>query len=155
MGMGVSASIRFGHCELQPHERRLLIHGEPAVLGARAFDVLLALAQRAGELVGKNELMDIVWPDVVVEENTLQVQISTLRKLLGPEAIATIPGRGYRFTVRIQEEAPPTVEATAGARRSPWRPSGLLTPRSSRARPFPFRSACALSSAGAARFRLV
>jgi len=118
MGNGVSASIRFGHCELQPHERRLLIHGEPAVLGARAFDVLLALAQRAGELVGKNELMDIVWPDVVVEENNLQVQISTLRKLLGPEAIATIPGRGYRFTVRIQEEAPPTVEATAGARPS-------------------------------------
>ncbi|RQP23262.1 transcriptional regulator [Albitalea terrae] len=118
MGNGVSASIRFGHCELQPHERRLLIHGEPAVLGARAFDVLLALAQRAGELVAKNELMDIVWPDVVVEENNLQVQISTLRKLLGPEAIATIPGRGYRFTVRIQEEAPPTVEATAGARPS-------------------------------------
>jgi len=117
MGMGVSASIRFGHCELQPHERRLLIHGEPAVLGARAFDVLLALVERAGELVGKNELLDIVWPDVVVEENNLQVQISTLRKLLGPEAIATIPGRGYRFTVRIEQQAPPTVES-AGTRPS-------------------------------------
>jgi len=102
---------------LQPHERRLLVHGEPAVLGARAFDVLLALAHRAGELVGKNELMDTVWPDVVVEENNLQVQISTLRKLLGPEAIATIPGRGYRFTARIEEQAPPPVEP-AGTRPS-------------------------------------
>jgi len=112
IGNGVSASIRFGHCELQPHERRLLIHGEPAVLGARAFDVLLALAKRAGELMGKNELMDIVWPDVVVEENNLQVQISTLRKLLGPDVIATIPGRGYRFTARIDEQVPKAIEST-------------------------------------------
>lgn len=82
------------------------------MLGARAFDVLLALSNRAGELVAKNELMDIVWPDVVVEENNLQVQISTLRKLLGSETIATIPGRGYRFTARIEEQATPLVEST-------------------------------------------
>lgn len=82
------------------------------MLGARAFDVLLALSNRAGELVAKNELMDIVWPEVVVEENNLQVQISTLRKLLGPEIIATIPGRGYRFTARVEEQAPPVIEST-------------------------------------------
>jgi TolB-like protein/Flp pilus assembly protein TadD len=106
LGKGVPASIRFGHCELQAHERRLLIHGEPATIGARAFDVLLALAERPGQLVGKNELLDIVWPDTVVEENNLQVQVSTLRKLLGPDVIATIPGRGYRFTARIEEPTP-------------------------------------------------
>jgi TolB-like protein/Tfp pilus assembly protein PilF len=115
---GVSASIRFGHCELQPHERRLLIHGEPAPIGARAFDVLLALVERAGQLVAKNELLDLVWPGVVVEENNLQVQISTLRKLLGPEAIATIPGRGYRFTARVDEPTATAVAADTGSRPS-------------------------------------
>ena len=75
--------------------------GRPIPLGARAFDVLQALIERRERLVTKNELLDLVWPDVVVEENNLQVQISTLRKLLGPQSIATIPGRGYRFTAAL------------------------------------------------------
>src|SRR5690349_10957202 len=93
-----SAPLRFGRFELRPHERQLLVDGLPAPLGARAFDVLLTLARRPGELVSKHELLDAVWPDLVVEESNLHVQVSTLRKLLGPEPIATIPGRGYRFT---------------------------------------------------------
>jgi predicted ATPase len=60
--------------------------------------VLQALYAHRDRLVTKHELFEIAWPGVVVEENNLQVQISTLRKLLGPYAIATIPGRGYRFT---------------------------------------------------------
>jgi predicted ATPase/DNA-binding winged helix-turn-helix (wHTH) protein len=95
----VTAAYRFGSFELQPDQRRLLVDGRPAVLGPRAFDVLLALVERAGELVSKNQLLDLVWPGLVVEENNLQVQISTLRKLLGPQAIATIPGRGYRWVL--------------------------------------------------------
>jgi TolB-like protein/Tfp pilus assembly protein PilF len=51
--------------------------------------------------VTKEELLDCVWPKLVVEENNLQVQVSALRKILGQEAIATIPGRGYRFTVTL------------------------------------------------------
>src|SRR5512145_2922578 len=70
-----SASLRFGRFELQPHERRLLADGQEAALGARAFDVLLALAQRPGRLVSKRDLMDLVWPDVVVEENNLAAQV--------------------------------------------------------------------------------
>ena len=58
------------------------------------FDLLVALVARAGRLVTKNELLDLVWPGLVVEENNLQVQISALRKLLGPSALATIPGTG-------------------------------------------------------------
>lgn len=54
--------------------------------------MLVALVERAGQLVSKNQLLDLVWSGLVVEENNLQVQISTLRKLLGPQAIATIPG---------------------------------------------------------------
>src|SRR5262245_46517293 len=93
----VSTPYRFGSAELQPDERRLLIDGQPVHLGARAFDVLVVLFERQGHLVPKNELLDLVWPGVVVEENNLQVQISTLRKALGPEAIKTVPGRGYRL----------------------------------------------------------
>ena len=96
-----SSSYRFGAFELQPNERRLLAGGEPVVLGPRAFDLLIALVERPGQLVTKEELLDCVWPKLVVEENNLQVQVSALRKILGQEAIATIPGRGYRFTVTL------------------------------------------------------
>lgn len=96
---------RFGKFEIRPDERSVRVSGEHVVLGARAFDVLLALVQRRDRVVTKNELLDLVWPGVVVEENNLTVQIHSLRKVLGTGAIATIAGRGYRFVL------PPT-EAT-------------------------------------------
>jgi non-specific serine/threonine protein kinase len=99
--------VRFGAFELQPRERRLLHDGEPTVLGPRAFNLLVALVERAGLLVSKDELLEVVWPNLVVEENNLQVQVSTLRKILGPGAIATIPGHGYRFTLTPKREAAP------------------------------------------------
>ena len=94
------AATPFGNprIEIRSAERQLWVDGRSAKLGARAFDVLQALYERRDRLVTKNELLEVVWPGVVVEENNLQVQISTLRKLLGPAAIATIPGRGYQFT---------------------------------------------------------
>jgi predicted ATPase/DNA-binding winged helix-turn-helix (wHTH) protein len=94
----MTETCRFGRIEVRAAERQLLVGGEPAKLGARAFDLLLALVERRERVVSKNELLDLVWPGLVVEENNLQVHISTLRKLLGPAVIATIPGRGYRFT---------------------------------------------------------
>lgn len=94
---------RFGRFELQPATRQLLVDGQPEPLGVRAFDILLALVQRRERVVTKDELLDLVWPGLVVEENNLQVQVSTLRKLLGPGAIATIPGRGYQFTFQVDE----------------------------------------------------
>ncbi len=84
--------------EIRAAERQLLIAGTAVKVGPRAFDVLQALYERRDRLVTKNELLEVVWPGVVVEENNLQVQISTLRKLLGPGTIATVPGRGYQFT---------------------------------------------------------
>jgi TolB-like protein len=93
-----NSSYRFGAFELQPGERRLMASGEPVMLGPRAFDLLVALVERAGQLVTKEELLDIVWPKLVVEENNLQVQVSALRKIIGQGTVATIPGRGYRFT---------------------------------------------------------
>lgn len=104
---------RFGGCELRPATRELVIEGAAASLGRRAFDVLLALIERRERLVPKSELFDLVWPGLVVEENNLQVQISTLRKLLGPQAIATIPGQGYRFAFGLAEETKSELETTA------------------------------------------
>ncbi|MGL6112392.1 MAG: winged helix-turn-helix domain-containing protein, partial [Rubrivivax sp.] len=107
--------LRFGRFELQPHERRLLVDGEPVLLGGRALDVLTVLAERAGSLVTKNELLDRVWPGLVVEEHNIVTQVSGLRKVLGGDLIATIPGRGYRFTARVERaadaEPPPAPDA--------------------------------------------
>jgi DNA-binding winged helix-turn-helix (wHTH) protein len=96
--------MHFDGFQLRLAERQLLVDGAPAKLGSRAFDVLAALVERRGRTVSKNELLEIVWPDVVVEENNLQVQVSALRKLLGAKAIATIPGRGYRFTAALVDQ---------------------------------------------------
>lgn len=116
------ASLRFGRFELQPAQRLLLVDGQPAALGARAFDVLVTLALRPGELVGKAELLDTVWAGLVVEEANLTVQVSSLRKVLGGDVIATVPGRGYRFTARIETTGVPAVgpaAAPAAVRQGP------------------------------------
>jgi predicted ATPase/DNA-binding winged helix-turn-helix (wHTH) protein len=102
-----SPPFRFGRFRLEPARRALLVDGEPARLGARAIDVLVALVQRRDRVVGKNELFDLVWPGLVVEENNLQVHVSALRKLLGAQTIATIPGRGYQFVARLDDEGEP------------------------------------------------
>jgi predicted ATPase/DNA-binding winged helix-turn-helix (wHTH) protein len=111
-----TTTLRFGRFELQPRERRLLVDGRAAHLGARALDLLLALAERAGQLVDKNTLIDLVWPGLIVQENNLPAQMSVLRKLLGEDVIATIPGRGYRFVARLETAAEPPPPAPAQAR---------------------------------------
>ncbi|HET9976827.1 MAG TPA: tetratricopeptide repeat protein [Burkholderiaceae bacterium] len=98
--MPPDSPLRFDHFELHPAERVLRVRGEPVSVGSRAFDVLLVLAQRHERLVTKQELLDLVWPGLVVEEHNIATQISTLRKLLGAGAIATLPGYGYRLTAQ-------------------------------------------------------
>src|SRR5262249_56392675 len=71
------------------------------LLRPRAFDLLVALVDRAGHLVTKDELLDRVWPGVVIEEAALHVQVLALRKILGNEAIATVSGQGYRFALPV------------------------------------------------------
>jgi len=123
-----AAAMRFGRFELQIHERRLLVGGEPAALGARAFDLLLALAERPGRLVGKRTLIDLVWPGLVVQDNNLAAQMSALRKVVGDEVIATIPGRGYRFVARTEAAPQPGhVAATAARDDAPPTTSALPT----------------------------
>ena len=79
-------------------------------LGSRALEILVALLERAGELVTKEELMNLVWPNVFVEPANLTVHISALRRVLrdgreGNRFIVNIPGRGYRFVASISMRA--------------------------------------------------
>lgn len=93
----------FDRFELRLTERLLLDDGQPAEVGARAFDLLVCLLAHRDRVLTKGELLDAVWPGLVVEDNNLSVQVSALRKVLGAQAIATLPGRGYRFALGVRE----------------------------------------------------
>lgn len=100
--MPAAPRYRFGPFLLDPGERRLLRDGEPVELKPKEFDLLAVLAERSGRLVTKDELMEALWPGVVVEENALSVQVSKLRSALGETArdwryVETVPRAGYRF----------------------------------------------------------
>ncbi|MBK9116001.1 MAG: winged helix-turn-helix domain-containing protein [Betaproteobacteria bacterium] len=125
-----AAGWRFGPYEARPTERALLADGVPVKLGGRAFDTLVALLERHERVVGKRELMDTVWPKLVVEENNLQAQVMALRKVMGPAAIATVPGRGYRLTLPVESIGAPArsaapVPAAAAAPRPTNVPANL------------------------------
>jgi DNA-binding winged helix-turn-helix (wHTH) protein len=97
-------AVEFGRFRLLPHRRELRADGVAVELGGRAFDVLMVLTEARGTLVTKDEIMARVWPDTVVEENNLVVQISALRRALGEDRdfIRTVSGRGYRFNAEIR-----------------------------------------------------
>lgn len=97
MGDGRRNGIAFGPFRLDEDTRSLTRAGVPIALRGRAFDVLCALAGAAGGTVSKDDLMAFAWPGVTVEENSLHVHISALRKTLGDGFIITVPGRGYRL----------------------------------------------------------
>jgi DNA-binding winged helix-turn-helix (wHTH) protein/TolB-like protein len=101
---------------------RVGVHGSatPISLGSRAADLLQLFLDRRGELITKNEIMDAVWPNMAVEESNLTVQISALRRALGPSGngtsyIQTVPGRGYRFTPRVYDANGSDMIVLAGA----------------------------------------
>jgi len=122
-----SGAEQFGRFAIFLAERRLHVDGQPVALGSRAFDLLAALVARRDRVVPKDELIDVVWPGLVVEDNNLQVQVSALRKVLGAQAIATVPGRGYQFTVAAAARQPGTAPAPRAAL-----PAGAAPPRASR-----------------------
>jgi DNA-binding winged helix-turn-helix (wHTH) protein len=101
------AALQFGRFRVLLCHRLLLADGAPVELGTRAFDLLLVLLDADGSLVSKKELLSRVWPDVVVSEENLKVQIAALRKALGSErdVIRTEFGRGYRFTGVLHSNA--------------------------------------------------
>ena len=103
------AALEFGRFRVLLRQRQLLADGVPVELGTRAFDLLLALLEADGLLLTKEELVSRVWPDVVVSEENLKVQVSALRKALGADrdVIHTEFGRGYCFTGVLRSNAGP------------------------------------------------
>jgi Tol biopolymer transport system component/DNA-binding winged helix-turn-helix (wHTH) protein len=101
----------FGPFRLDTAEQLLLRDGKPLTLTPKAFEMLVALVERSGHLVEKEELMKVVWADAFVEESNLTNNVSALRKLLGQgkggeNYIETVPKRGYRFTAAVRELTP-------------------------------------------------
>src|SRR5215471_6782800 len=100
-----------GECEIDLARRELRVLGSPVPVGGRAFEIIEVLAQSAGQLVTKDELMNRVWPGAIVMENTLQVHAAAVRKALGPcrGLLRTESRRGYRllgdWTVRSRDAA--------------------------------------------------
>jgi DNA-binding winged helix-turn-helix (wHTH) protein len=115
-------TIEFGRFRVLPRRRELLADGLPIELSGRAFDILLALVEADGLLVTKEDLLNRAWPDRIVEENNLNVQISALRKALGSDRdlIRTEFGRGYRLTAAMRTIAAPNARLGM-TRQGHWR----------------------------------
>jgi TolB-like protein len=109
-------NFRFGRFELQSARRQLLVDGKPAPLGGRAFDVLLTLVEHRDRVVTGNQLFELIWPGLVVEESNLRQQVAALRKVLGQGAIATVPGRGYRFVLPVDATGGPLPDISRSTR---------------------------------------
>ncbi len=113
-------SIRFSEFVLHRRTRRLTRASSTLLVGARAFDLLELLIAHRDRVVGRDEIMEVVWPDAVVGENNLNVQVANLRRILGAEAIVTVPGRGLRFGLEVAPETAPLA--------LPDRPSVVVLP---------------------------
>jgi DNA-binding winged helix-turn-helix (wHTH) protein len=119
MNGGRDAVSWFGRCCVLPRARQLLVDGQPVELGARAFDLLMVLIVAPGTVLTKNEIVSRVWPDTIVEEGNLKVQMSALRKVLSEDrdVIKTIHGRGYVFASEVTAAPAERMPLTA-----PWGP---------------------------------
>ena len=124
---GAKRIYEFGPYYLDPASCLLLRDGERAAIPPKAFDLLVALIENSGRVLGKEELMQIVWPDTFVEEANLAVTISMVRKILGSQPdggqyIETMPRRGYRFAATVREvsdagsDVGPEMSAVSGSR---------------------------------------
>jgi predicted ATPase/DNA-binding winged helix-turn-helix (wHTH) protein len=124
--------IEFGSFRVLADRREILRDGQPVQLGARAFDLLLALVEARGSMVTKDALLQRVWPGRIVEEGNLQAQVSALRRALGDDRdmIRTIPGRGYQFVGHVRNPVvgsePTTVAAAPPLTNLPLELSDLI-----------------------------
>src|SRR5215469_12094022 len=104
--MACSETFHFDEFKLDVRERRLLRGAEVVRLSPKTYDVLVALVQQRGRLVTKDELLTRLWPRLFVEEGSLNVYVSALRKALGEDAhrpiyIETVARSGYRFIAAV------------------------------------------------------
>lgn len=115
-----AATLRLGEFEIDRNSHTLRNQGRAVPLGARALDLLWALVTARGQLVTKDELLRQAWPGLVVEEANVQVQVSALRKVLGPDAIATVPSLGYRLALPITEGGAGPLRHNLSSERTPF-----------------------------------
>jgi DNA-binding winged helix-turn-helix (wHTH) protein/TolB-like protein/Tfp pilus assembly protein PilF len=140
---------RFEGFELDPVRRLLLKEGQAVQLTPKVFDTLLALVRNRGRVMEKDELMQAVWPDTIVEETNLAHNISALRKSLGQKAgdnrfIITAQGRGYSFVAEVQLEARASLEQARAAAKDEALPVAALSIQPMpAAAPSPLRSTAA------------
>ena len=118
----VHRNLQFGPFELSSRERVLRRDGVMLPLGSRALDLLIYLADRPGEVIAKQELIDHVWSDVTVEEGSLRVHVAAIRKALGDgqlgnRYIANVKARGYLFVGTVVPLAGGTESRNAKFRR--------------------------------------
>lgn len=104
--------IAFGPFVLIPSQQLLLKTDQPVQIGARAFEILACLVERAGEIVSKEDLIARVWPNVFVQEGNLKVHVASLRQVLGDgqggnRYIVNVTGRGYRFVAEVSHRMAP------------------------------------------------
>jgi DNA-binding response OmpR family regulator len=93
----MDGAVHFGRCCAIPHSRQFLMDGRPREIGGRAFDLLMVLLRSDGAIVSKQEILNKVWPSMIVEECNLRFQVKSLRRALGPDGdkIKTVVRRGY------------------------------------------------------------
>ena len=125
MSDGELPVYEFGDYRVDAGNLLLSRAGQPVPLTPKVFDTLLLLVKRSGEVLEKDALLRAIWPDTIVEENNLNQNISTLRRIFGESRgenryIATVPGRGYRFIpeVRIVSQRSSDAIATRADRRA-------------------------------------
>jgi predicted ATPase/DNA-binding winged helix-turn-helix (wHTH) protein len=134
MADSVDRNLQFGPFELSSRERSLRRDGAALTLGSRALDLLIYLAERPGQVIAKQELIEHVWPDVTVEEGSLRVHVAAIRKVLGDgqfgnRYITNVKGRGYSFVSTIVSVGGGTETRDAGLRlqnRLPARPIRMI-----------------------------
>lgn len=123
--------FRFGPFELDPEERRLSASGQPIALTPKVFDTLVLLVERAGRVVGKDELMQVLWPRGFVDESNLTKHIWLIRKALdegdGDTHIETVPKHGYRFSAAVERVARDNLDRPA----APVAPAAAIVARPS------------------------
>ncbi|MBV8473763.1 MAG: helix-turn-helix transcriptional regulator, partial [Hyphomicrobiales bacterium] len=128
----IATTFRFGAYRLTPAERLLERDGRPFLIGSRALDLLIALVERAGEVVSQRELMERVWPDLTVEDAGLRVHVMRLRKALGDGVdgaryITNVMGRGYGFVASVERSPAAPEPAPIGAPRAMTAPPPRLS----------------------------
>jgi predicted ATPase/DNA-binding winged helix-turn-helix (wHTH) protein len=116
-------SVAFGPFRLFAVERLLLKDGVALPVSSRALDILMLLVERAGEVVGKKDLIARAWPNLTVDESSLRVHIAGLRKALGDgragaRYVTNVPGRGYCFVAPVTSVAAPNATSTVAPARA-------------------------------------